>query len=91
MAELIEEKSQTKIKTVSKPTPAQLRYLTLGIKQPGGKLPLFDRDGQRIRKETIRSCMQKGWCIPWFENPIKPDWVVCKLTDAGRQLLKSGK
>ena len=66
------------------PTPAQRRYLALGLDQPGGKLPLFDRAGQRIGPETIRACIRSGWAEPWFANPIKPDWLVCKLTDAGR-------
>jgi hypothetical protein len=28
-----------------------------------------------------------GWAEPWFSNPLKPDWLVCKLTDTGRALL----
>jgi len=23
----------------------------------------------------------------WFANPIKPDWQVCKLTEAGRRTM----
>lgn len=69
-----------------RPTEAQRRYLERGIKEPGGKLPLFDDEGQRISQQTIRSCMKAGWAEPWFENPIKPDWLVCKLTISGRAL-----
>jgi hypothetical protein len=50
----------------------------------GGKLPLFDRDGQRYRAETIRSCITQGWAKAWFSNPIMPDWLVCRLTENGR-------
>ncbi len=71
------------------PTPAQLHWLARGIDQPGGKLPLFDEWGQRINERTIRSCLDQGWAEPWFTNPLKPDWLVCKLTEAGRALIKS--
>jgi len=57
---------------VTRPSAAQLRYLQLGVKQPGGKLPLFDDKGQEIKPATIRSCIEKGWAEPWFENPIQP-------------------
>jgi hypothetical protein len=69
-----------------KPSDAQLRYLRRGLRQPGGKLPLFDEHGQQISPHTIESCVKAGWAEPWFENPIKPDWLVCKLTSSGRAL-----
>jgi len=69
------------------PTRAQLVWLSKGLKQPGGKLPLFDENGREVPVRTIRSCIAAGWAEPWFSNPIKPDWLVCKLTDAGRQAL----
>lgn len=71
-------------------TPAQLDWLRRGLGQPGGKLPLFDRDGQRMHPRTIRSCMERGWAEPWFDNPLKPDWLVCKLTEAGRRIADGG-
>lgn len=55
-----------------------------GLAQPGGKLPLFDDDGQRYSPRTVRSCLDQGWVTPWIGNPLKPDWLVCKLTEAGR-------
>ncbi len=67
-------------------TPAQLKWLSRGLDQAGGKLPLFDEEGQRISERTIHSCLEKGWAKPWFNNPIKPDWQICGLTDAGRKL-----
>ena len=67
-----------------KPTMAQRRWLRSGLSQPGGKLPLFDQAGQRIPANTVRSCLRQGWAEPWFSNPLKPDWVVCKLTHLGR-------
>lgn len=62
---------------------AQRRYLERGLRQPGGKLPLFDEDGQEIPKSTIKSCLVHGWAEPWSANPVHPDWQVCRLTDAG--------
>lgn len=74
-----------------RPTPAQKAYLRRGLDQPGGKLPLFDENGQRYNPRTIRSCIDQGWAAPWFDNPIKPDWLVCKLTRAGRALFEHDK
>lgn len=59
-------------------------WLRRGLAQPGGKLPLFDEEGQRVDEDLIRRSMAAGWAEPWFANPIKPDWLVCKLTAAGR-------
>lgn len=72
------------------PTESQRRWLARGLDQPGGKLALFDDDGQRISPSTIRSCIDRGWAEPWFSNPIKPDWLVCKLTADGRALFEDG-
>ena len=74
--------------TAKKPTVGQLKWLAAGLAQPGGKLPLFDKNGQRISRRTVESCVEKGWAEPWFENPIKPDWQVCKLTQPGRDIVK---
>jgi len=75
---------QPPIKTSLTPTKAQRKWLERGLSQPGGKLPIFDEQGQRISDRTVKSCIEKGWAKPWFNNPIKPDWNVCKLTEAGR-------
>ncbi|MEK9661157.1 MAG: hypothetical protein VW644_05405 [Alphaproteobacteria bacterium] len=66
---------------------AQRGWLARGLDQPGGKLPLFDRDGKRVSDRTVKSCIRQGWAEPWFDNPIKPDWLICKLTDEGRRVL----
>ncbi len=71
----------------ARPTPAQAAYLRRGLAEPGGKLPLFDRNGQRYASRTIRSCIDQGWAEPWFHNPIKPDWLICRLTEAGHKAL----
>ena len=75
----------SKRKSSARPTAAQRAWLRSGLDQPGGKLPLFDERGQRVNERTIRSCVEQGWAEPWFDNPIKPDWMVCKLTDEGRK------
>jgi hypothetical protein len=75
------------IAAVVRPTEAQRRYLERGLTQPGGKLPLFDRDGREVPRKTIESCMAHGWAVPWLHNPIKPDWLVCRLTAAGYRVL----
>ena len=70
-----------------RPTPVQRRWLARGVGQPGGKLPLFDGDGRAVRGQTVDRCVREGWAEPWIRNPIKPDWLVCKLTAAGRAAL----
>ncbi len=71
------------------PTLPELFYLRRGLAQPGGKLPLFDLDGQAVDEAVVRRCLERGWSEPWFNNPLKPDWLVCKLTSAGRRLAAS--
>src|SRR5258708_30983854 len=66
------------------PTDVQKGWLARGLTQPGGKLPLFDDGGKRIDTRTLRACIDQGWAEPWFSNPLKPDWLVCRLTEAGR-------
>jgi len=68
---------------------AQRKWLVRGLTQPGGKLPLFDENGKKVNPQVVRKCVDEGWAKPWFANQIKPDWMVCKLTDAGRDALKS--
>ena len=66
------------------PTAIQRAWLKRGLDQPGGKLPLFDEYGQHIDPQTVRACIKQGWAEPWYPNPLKPDWMVCKLTARGR-------
>ena len=69
------------------PTRSQLKWLARGLKQAGGKLPLFDEDGQRISGRTVQCCIENAWAEPWFANPMMPGWRICKLTVAGRKVL----
>ena len=65
----------------------QRKWLARGLTQPGGKLPLFDKDGRKVNQQVVKKCVEMGWAEPRFANPTKPDWLVCKLTDAGRAVL----
>jgi hypothetical protein len=69
------------------PTAGERAWLRRGLDQPGGKLPLFDLEGQQVASDLVRSCIERGWAEPWFANPLKPDWLVCKLTAAGRAVI----
>ncbi len=76
---------------MAKPTPSQKTWLKRGLEQPGGKLPLFDNEGQEISGRTVRSCVKAGWAEPWCQNPIKPDWLICRITPKGRLALVNKK
>src|SRR6266853_6554009 len=78
---VIEEHSD--IAATLRPTEPQRRYLERGLLESGGKLPLFDRDGREVAPRTIQACVAQGWAAPWFNNPVKPDWLVCRLTARG--------
>jgi len=66
------------------PSAVQRAWLRRGLDQPGGKLPLFDQFGQHVDPRTVQACIERGWAEPWYANPLKPDWQVCKLTATGR-------
>jgi hypothetical protein len=68
------------------PSPVQRAWLRRGLEQPGGKLPLFDEFGQHMDPRTVQACVEHGWAEPWYPNPLKPDWLVCKLTSVGRMV-----
>ena len=70
-----------------RPSEPQRRYLERGLSQPGGKLPLFDADGREVASRTVQACVANGWAEPWVRNPIKPDWLVCRLTAKGYAVL----
>ncbi|WP_338031269.1 hypothetical protein [Candidatus Terasakiella magnetica] len=69
------------------PSQTQRKWLVRGLEQAGGKLPLFDEYGQQVNPQTVRSCIRNGWAEPWFTNPLKPDWLVCRITELGREVL----
>lgn len=71
------------------PSPQQKRWLTRGLDRDGGKLPLFDENGQRVSERTVKTCLDRGWAEAWFAASKKPDWLVCRLTERGRAALRS--
>lgn len=71
-------------KVMTRLSAQEQSYLRMGLKQPGGKLPLFDERGQEINSRTILACVEKGYAERWFANPLKPEWLVCRLTKEGR-------
>ncbi len=73
----------------TKLSAAQRKWLERGLTQPGGKLPLFDGDGRKVSPQVVKKCVEAGWAEPWFANQLKPDWLVCKLTPAGKDALKN--
>ena len=84
------EQSEGSESETGRPNAAQRRYLIRGLSQAGGKLPLFDSDGQHIHPALVRACIAHGWAEPWFGNPLKTDWLVCKLTEKGRHAVSEG-
>lgn len=75
---------------LSNPVPSrvQLGWLRRGLGAPGGKLPIFDRSGREVPRRVIVCCVKAGWAAPWFSNPLKPDWLVCRITDKGRDVVE---
>jgi hypothetical protein len=82
-----EDPKSERREAAQRPTEPQRRYLERGLSQPGGKLPLFDVDGREVAPRTVQACVANGWAEPWFKNPIKPDWLVCRLTAKGYAVL----
>ena len=83
----VKKQRTSKDNSIIQPTNVQIKWLQRGLDQAGGKLPLFDNEGQKISSRTINSCLKQGWAEPWFHNPIKPDWLICKLTESGRKAI----
>ena len=70
---ITEFKSRRRAQVPGKLDLFTLNYLRRGLSQPGGKLPLFDLDGQEVDPVIIRRCIADGLAEPWFRNPIMPD------------------
>lgn len=76
-------------KVMTRLSAQEQSYLRMGLNQPGGKLPLFDGRGQEINSRTILACVDKGYAERWFANPLKPEWLVCRLTKEGRSVAQA--
>jgi hypothetical protein len=66
------------------PTALQREWLKRGLDDPQGKLPMFDGEGQELDQRTVQACLENGWAEKWFENPLRPEVPVCRLTEKGR-------
>lgn len=64
-----------------------LDWLQAGENQPGGKLPLYDKDGERIPKALIQVSLEYGLVEPW--TPGVAPLGICKLTSLGRKFLRT--
>lgn len=71
----------------NKPSLSQKRYLSYGLKSATGKLSMFDRNGKQYSDKTIITCLDHGWCRKKYDHPIGTNWVVCELTNSGRDVL----
>jgi hypothetical protein len=65
-------------------SPVELSWLARGLDQPDGRLPVFAQDGSPVPRRMIEAAIRNGRAERWFHNPLKPDWLVCRLTPAGR-------
>ena len=61
-----------------------LDWLSGGLGRADGRLALFDRFGEPVDPKMVRRCVQAGLAEPWFANPMRPSWMVCRLSDQGR-------
>jgi hypothetical protein len=78
------ESQQEQPKRPHGPTPLQREWLKRGLDDPQGKLPMFDDEGQELDQRTVQACLENGWAEKWFENPLRPEVPVCRLTEKGR-------
>lgn len=89
MQYVVTERNRLAPRRAARPSEIQHMWLSRALNQPGGKLPLFDKNGKRIDARTIQRCIAQGWAEPWFANAAKPDWPVCKITKSGRKVLNA--
>ncbi len=62
---------------------AALRFLKSGLRSPGGKLPLFDEEGQRVDGDLMRYCVESGLAETWFVESRQPDLPIYRITEKG--------
>jgi hypothetical protein len=62
-------------------------WLSGGLKRPESRLALFDQFGEPIDRALVRKAISSGYAEPWFANPMRPEWMVCRLTARGRAAL----
>ena len=69
-------------------TEIELRnWLRGGLDREDGRLAIFDSFGEPVNKAVIKSAISEGLAEPWFSSPMRPQWMVCRLTPKGRTVL----
>ena len=63
------------------------QWLRGGEDRNDGRLALFDQFGEPIDKKVVKSAIASGLAEPWFANPMRPQWTVCRLTKKGQDFL----
>ena len=59
-------------------------WLRGGLERPDGRLAIFDTFGEPVDKAVVKSAISLGLAEPWFSSPMRPQWMVCRLTAKGR-------
>lgn len=59
-------------------------WLQGGFDRTDGRLAIFDTFGEPVNKAVIKSAISSGLAEPWFSSPMRPQWMVCRLTPKGR-------
>ncbi len=62
-------------------------WLRGGEAREDGRLALFDQFGEPIDKKVVKTAIASGFAEPWFANPMRPQWTVCRLTQKGYDFL----
>ena len=62
-------------------------WLRGGQARDDGRLALFDQFGEPIDRKVVKTAIASGFAEPWFANPMRPQWTVCRLTAKGHEFL----
>jgi len=62
-------------------------WLRGGGAREDGRLALFDQFGEPIDKKIVKTAIASGFAEPWFTNPMRPQWTICRLTRKGQDFL----
>ena len=62
-------------------------WLNGGLNREDGRLAIFDTFGEPINKAVIKTAIASGFAEPWFSSPMRPQWMVCRLTAKGRAVV----